>query len=745
MTSIDPHTSERLLRECRDLLERDLVEWIGELGPVIAGEVLDLIDSTRDDAKKAEYLRLRADLQSRWETLTAAYSTELARQLQQVSITENENAQSQATGFAELQIVSDEDLTEQIVMREFVGRVSEACSEETYALDQRISYLVGRENRGAGDNPFGPATVCAAVRAGCTAMYPDLDRHSLLLRQLERHLRSELPLIYRLVNEILVQAEILPTLKRNYRRSASVGAEAATIDAANILSTIQRLVQARSHDAGGEGPAAGPTTGTGIAGSGAPGAGGGIGGAGLPPGTIAVNAALFESLQALQAEPAATPGVLTNVVRLGRDSAAARQIPPLEAITLDIVATLFDLIFDDDKVPNSIKGLVSRLQIPILKVAMVNQKFFADRSHPARRFLDSISGISIRWGQTVDEGDPFYVQLSQLVERIQTTFGQDPDIFGTAISELTAFVTEHEAKEVKASRVVAEIVQRKEDELRSQRERHAAARAAADSALSPLLDKELPAAIEQFLRGHWRDVLQHHALASGTDSTPFLNAQHIARELVWSVAPKIDAGERKRQAALLPKLVSGLSQGLEQIGTPADARRLFMDALMDLNLEAIRGGRQVQKQLADLVVAQAAVTPPPVEAPAAELHVTHSVENGVRLEEDSLPEGAAPTAGSALDRASLRRVKHLVRGDWVEFIDDGQSRRERLSWISPNRSLFLFSNHASNRAISISPEALVHRLHMDTARLVDCAAPMFERALEGAIKSLDQPAPEILG
>jgi hypothetical protein len=167
-----------------------------------------------------------------------------------------------------------------------------------------------------------------------------------------------------------------------------------------------------------------------------------------------------------------------------------------------------------------------------------------------------------------------------------------------------------------------------------------------------------------------------------------------------------------------------------------------MDALMDLNLAAIRGGRSVQKEVPDLVVSQAAVSPPAVEAPVAALHVTHSVENGVRLEEVSLPEGAAATDSSARDRASQRRVKHLVRGDWVEFIDDdGQSRRERLSWISPNRSLFLFSNHAANCAISISPEALVHRLHMDTARLVECDAPMFERALEGAIKALDHAAP----
>ena len=730
LTDIDRQTSEKLLRECRDLLEHDLGELIEELAPVIAEEVLALIDSTRDEARKAEYLRLRTDLQSRWETLTSAYREELGGQLQQAKVVETSKRES--PNLADLEIVDDKDLAEQIVMREFVGRVSEACSEETYALDRRIGYLNGSKNPVQGDNPFGPETVCAAVRAGCSALYPDLDQQTLLLRQLERHLQSELPHLYRAINEVLIEAAILPTLKRSYRPVAPTNTQVTAADAADIMSTLQRLAQGRSQAAGREAMSAGPRTGTNVAGSFSPGVGSGMGGAALPPDAIAGGAALFESLQALQAAPAAT-GELTNVVRLARGSEAARQILPLEAITLDIVAMLFDLIFDDEKVPNSIKGLVSRLQIPILKVAILDQRFFADRGHPARRFLDSVSGIATRWGQTVDERDPFYVKLSQLVERIQNTFAQDADIFGTAITELAAFVGEHESKEVETARAVAEIVQRKEDELRSQREQQAASRLAANAALAPLLATELPKAIEQFLLGHWRDVLQRHALVSGTDSALFLAATRIAKELAWSIAPKTDADERKRQVALLPKLVAGLNQGLDQIGTSADARRLFMDALMDLNLAAIRGVKREQEAVPEPVVA------PPVDAPAVELQVTHSVENGVRIEEVSLPERGTAADGSAPDRASLRRVKHLVRGDWVDFIDnDGQARRERLTWISPSRSLFLFSNHAANCAISITPEALAHRLQTNTAQLVERDAPMFERALDGAIKALDQ-------
>ncbi len=737
MNDIDQPTAERLLRECRELLEHDLGEFIDELGEVIAEEVLALIDSTRDEARKADYKRLRADLQNRWATLTAAYHSALTQQLQPVKVPVA--TPTVASDFASLRLVSDQELTEQIVMREFVGRVREACSEEVYALDRRIAYLVGGDERdeGDGDNQFGPAALCAAVSAGCAAMYADLDHYTLLLRQLERHLRAELPQLYRAINQVLIDAAILPTLKRSFRPSAPISAQATAADAANIMSTILRLAQTRSIGAGASGPVDG-STGSAVGGGtgGGGGSGGGGGGGGGAPG-VAGATALFESLQTLQTQQAtadASPGALTNIVRLARESDAARQIPPLESITLDIVAMLFDLIFDDGRVSNTVKGLISRLQIPILKVAMGDQEFFANRSHPARRFLDSISGIAIRWGKTVDEGDPFYVELSQLIERIQSTFDQDVDVFGTAITELAAFVTDNETREAETSRVVAEIVQRKDDELRLQRERQATARQAANTALAPLLATELPMTIELFLLSHWRDVLQNHALASGTDSPPFLDAERIAGELVWSVAPKKTADERKRQGALLPKLVGGLNQGLDLIGTAADARRLFMDALMDLSLAALHGDRRVEKEAP--VVAMA---PPPTEAAAVELQVTHTVENGVRIEEVSLSQSALPVDSSVPDRTSLRRVKHLVRGDWVEFIDDdGATRRERLTWISPRRSLFLFSNHASHCAISITPEALAHRLQTETARLIVPDEPMFERALDGAIKSLDQ-------
>lgn len=743
LTHTEPHLAQRLLRECRELLEHDLNEWIKELGPTIAEEVFTLANATRDNAKQSEYLRLRIDLQSRWDTLATTFDAALEKQLQHVKVVASTALDTGVP--SELQLVDDRELTERIVTREFERRISEACSEEIYALDRRIAHLTGRTEDDDSENQFGPQIVCSAIRSGCEAMLSDLDSRTVLLRQLERHLISEMPALYRAVNEVLIEAGILPELKRSYRRAVTAGTLAAAADPGNILDTLQRLAQAHQQQPGGIAADPASVTPGGsmpqglpvFAGGGGNSSGGSPSGQMLPPGAIAVSAEFLHSLQAFQGIPTAAPGDLTNVVRMARDSEAARQVPPLEAITIDIVSTLFDLIFDDEKVPAAVKGLVSRLQIPVLKVAILDPQFFADRSHPSRRFLDSISGIAIRWGDTVDEGDPFYRKLAELVERIQDTFDENIDVFSAAITELAAFVTEREAMENETSQVVAEAVQRKEDEKLAQRERHAAARQAADNALTPLLTDTLPRPVAQFLRGHWRAVLQKLALTAGEDHPDFQNAARIAGDLAWSVAPKQDADERRRLVALLPTMLSGLHQGLDQLGTSSEARRPLLDALVALHSAALRADIEAQTAVPDLEEEAAPATPPTVT-----LQVNHVMEGGIDIEEVALPENEDSTnVENAQDRSILRRVKHLVRGDWVEFFDDeGESRRERLTWISPRRTLYLFSNHANKCAISISPEALAHRLQNETARLVERDAPLFERALDGAIKALDKAA-----
>ena len=61
-----------------------------------------------------------------------------------------------------------------------------------------------------------------------------------------------------------------------------------------------------------------------------------------------------------------------NVLRDLQESPLGARANQLEAMTIELVAMLFDFIFETRDLPDSIKALVGRLQIPVLKAAMLD-------------------------------------------------------------------------------------------------------------------------------------------------------------------------------------------------------------------------------------------------------------------------------------------------------------------------------------------------------------------------------------
>jgi hypothetical protein len=100
------------------------------------------------------------------------------------------------------------------------------------------------------------------------------------------------------------------------------------------------------------------------------------------------------------------------------------------------------------------------------------------------------------------------------------------------------------------------------------------------------------------------------------------------------------------------------------------------------------------------------------------------------------PPGFAP-AGNVFTRTGV--WSNLQRGTWVEFSGVGAttaSMRARLTWISPAKGVYLFTNPLSaSNAVSISPDALAEQLRLGLARLID-DAPLLDRAVDSMLAKL---------
>ena len=741
----DRNPGHRILGDCRDQLVGRLCNWLRDLSSPISEELFVLADSTRERLLQTRYLDLRADIEKDWPHFVETFRRELSAAAERCQNQESPKAGNPATSleipdFEGLQLVDDEDLSEHIVIREFAAQISETCDEELYTLNRRVAALLGHDEQVDSANPLSPTIVCDALSDACGTMGSDAQSRLLLLRRIERHLHVGLLSVYQQINAYLIERGILPDLKRTYRRgssanemtspsgsgpvspgtAASAPPIAPAVSGEGILDALQRIAQLRS----GFGPTA--LTGTGVALTGIPqDSQPMLQSAGPAVDQAAMNQLLLSSLNELQHAPAAESGnVIINQVRMVRESDGAKQVGGLEAVTIDIVAMLFDFIFDDIHVPVAIKALLSRLQIPVLKVAMLNPGFFADRQHPTRRFLGSVSGVAIRWGNSVDEADPFYRKLAELVDRIQSEFENDVEIFGTALTELEGFVREHESDEDSTTLTAANVV--------IQRELEAEALERAQRAVRnfQMQNNALPLLIDAFLTEYWVDVLRGVSLKSGDNEAEWKAANDAMADLVWSIEPKKNPADRLKLISLLPKLLAQLNKGLDSVAASAERRSAFFDGLVKFHSAALKGDipvALVQDRAPEL-------TPSYTPQGDGDLLVTRSVDHGIEVEEVVLV-GAGPI-WRADDREIFRQVAELKRGDWVEFCDaEGHKNRERLNWISPQRGILLFSNHRSAKAISIAPEALVRQIRDGNATIL-LEEAIFERALSDALESI---------
>lgn len=616
------------------------------------------------------------------------------------------SASGPVSALDELELVDLIDMDEDIAVKAIAARLSSDCEDGLFAAGRRLAFLAGRDDGAIVLEKMLAEAVRDSLKEAGMGDALRLE----MLRNVERFASGVFSPVVHDLNAFLVGRNVLSKLRRSYGKP--IGGKprpAAQEPSGDVFALLQRLVGTSA--AMGGGAVSGSTMGGGVMGSGATGQGG------VPMSFAAMAAAMERAIGQLDALQHAVPsGVAmapsTSVLREFRASSVGQDLGHLDAVTVDIVATLFDFIFDDGDIADPIKALVARLQIPILKVAMLDKSFFSSKAHPARRLLDGISRAAARCGPAVGHDDSLYGRVADIVDRLQSGYAQDATLFETLCDELNAFLEVQEADAdacaVRAAPLVAE------------RERRELAAMAADEVLSRWLSAPLPSAVADLLAHEWRALLVRHYL-KGEDAAWDLGV-NTAAELVASTAPQLDAPGRKALAGKLPTLVKNIHMGLDKIHVTTERRLALFDCLFSIHAAVLRGAAPV-------------VTTLWPKAQAAPEIVSETIETDeARVDCISLV-GADDVPAEAQDGEAQERVAELRRGDWVEFKGEVGPVRYRLSWVSPERGILLFTNPQSPRALSVAPAALALQIERGEAAIVP-VEPIFDRAVHRALETL---------
>ena len=84
--------------------------------------------------------------------------------------------------------------------------------------------------------------------------------------------------------------------------------------------------------------------------------------------------------------------------------------------TIDLVGMLFEYILEDRNLPTQMQALLGRLQIPYLKVAILDNHLFAKHSHPGRRLLDRLADAAKSWSKESDRDLRLFNEIKSIVD-----------------------------------------------------------------------------------------------------------------------------------------------------------------------------------------------------------------------------------------------------------------------------------------------------------------------------------------
>jgi hypothetical protein len=644
-----------------------------------------------------------------------------------------------------ISLVHNEDLEIDIRIGDITSRLKDNEQIDHWRVQLRYMTLLQRPLMTPQNNPLGLEVIRRGLWAICRASGDDPQRNLELLERIEEQLQARLPEVYTELNGLLEHHRV----------------EAATAQ-------IIRQPGARTSGGGGGGGGSG---GGGGGSGGSEGGGGGGGGGGEGGAPAAPPNALFSLQQALRqrfaGDEATTVAVFTNIGATGntiitansavlsasamvmlnhltermnalesqqaaRSGGTDADVPlPLQAIkskdldlplgkptaiALDTLSLIFEAIFATAELPDVVKAAISRLQIPLIKVAILDASFFSNEEHPARRLVNRMARAAIGLPGDASRDHPVCVSLSKIADSVRQTFESDNGDLTPLLDELDALIAERDQSVHAGAQPYIQLV--------VEHEARESSRTSAEDWLAKTLAKAPPYAIANFISQYWVRVMQDACLDGGTVGDRWKECALAIDDLLWTLLPKVTVEDRQKSAALIPALIKRINAGLDLIAVANEDRVPFFNACFALQTTALRNRPEV--------LAPRPVPPLPPAAPAKPAFADPGVPDAVRILEQHGK--LVQYLGRPGALASWRSGGHSWKeGDWISFqLPDGERLCGRVSWQGASFGTVLLFNKAWGYAVAIGAATLEQQLRGGRASVVSNVS-LFDEAARMAL------------
>ncbi len=740
----------------------------------IDDSLFDLADKADNNQQQTLYFDAMRDVRLQKDLMQKTYFEALSRGFEAALSASTQSSKNTPT-LDQAGLLDDEQLEESLAISNMVGNAETRAKEALFGITARLDFLMEDIEITKDNNPLHPEVLFQAFVPAVRCMNADIKIRLVIYKLFDKFVAQKVAPIYDTINADLIAAGVLPRIKSTIRKSESAPvshaadstgygtanssdaeispqSDSAFVDSAqpeSMFSSLQQLLSmsraasvASTMNGAETGGLSGPVHGN-------------IGDV-VPTGSTingVANAAVYYAPQQVltalsqlqntddallsqspQQDQSSANFIKTTLLQtigqtMGQTSdqqqGGHKQIAQVDTDAIDIVSMLFDFILDDPSLADNIKAQIARLQIPLLKVAILDKDFFTKKAHPARQLLNELAFASSGLETIAPEEDAVFQMISYVVDSILAEFEENTEIFSTLHSEFVAFIE----KERESNKLAGEMLENAKQRVASEIQRR-------------VIDNRVPPLVSTLLIDAWKDVLTHLYLRDGDQGTAWNTALQVADDLIWSVQPKLAVSERQRLIKIIPRILNGLRDGLTLVQFDPKATEQLFAGLEVLHLASLRGGMSAETPNKQTNAA----TPVSLSDDDFGIDISTLPEAGAHetgkdsiIEEIILASTRPPPWENDELNASpyAEEIKEMALGTWVEFSDaeTGHCRRGKLAWKCDFTGEYTFVDRAYQVVADLSNRKLIEKFESKHARFVD-DVPLFDRALDAVINGI---------
>jgi Protein of unknown function (DUF1631) len=748
------------LLKLRDLSKGSVRDLLRNLFDNADDALFAMADKAGSNGEQAMYFEAMRELRMQKKAIALATLSAVIRSFNEFGRKKSASSQNEDSNktIENLSLVQEEDLEYEVALEGMVQRLRSNSQDALNALHKRYEHLAGGQVPES-QIPVSPEILCQGFFDGCASLEIDITAKLIVFKLFERFILADMPQVYNETNQMLRSLGVLPDLKVQNKVKKNTGSDSSASSSSDASSAPEaanpaslEVLRQLLHPQGT--PMSNVT--------------GGDAGAYITQSDLVSVLSNFQlntntSVGSNQSQLIDFHQLLDAQLKNASDTKTFSEV---DTDVINLVSMLFEFILDDRQLQPQMKAIISRLQIPMLKVAIIDRSFFNKGGHPARKLLNDIASAAIGWNEPKGgRKDRFKEKLEDVVETIVKGFVDDVSMFTGLLEDFNSFVSMEKKRGLL-------IEQRTKDSEKGRAATESAKKAAQEVINMALKDRAVPDMALEVLRDAWSSVLILAHLKEGTEHKSWTAACQFVDDFVWSMCP--DPKEPDARSKLLkqiPSIVKRLREGLREISFDDYRIKNILKGLEDQHVLSLQALQQ-QIDLQDTAVeakhshenkAHALSSEDQDDAVSDLVRSTLELDDDFRQLQDAceqaneknalleatnaelpkkqegivLIDESAPQESEVLDENDpfMQQVGRFVVGCWFEFSASDNSERCKLAAVIKATDKYIFVNRAGIKVAEHNSQELAKELRRGALQVLNDGL-LFDRALESIITNL---------